>query len=176
MGPTDDRIRFEQAVLPWLGDAYNLARWLMGNDQDAQDMVQESFVRAFRHFGRSRAETGRSWLLRIVRNTCYTALSARSGAGEELSLDEGFELPDLKTLDPSGSIQQRATVEKVRQAVESLPIVFREAIILRELEGLSYKEISEIAGVPIGTVMSRLARARDLLTEVLFAYRREGYL
>jgi RNA polymerase sigma factor (sigma-70 family) len=171
------RARFEALLLPLMNDAYNLARWLMKNQEDAEDVVQESYLRAFRFFAGFREGTNcRSWFLRIVRNCCYTALEARNVKKNEVPLDfEADDLPDTSPL-PSAHLAQKATVEVVREAVAALPIEFREIVVLRELEGLAYKEISEVSGVPIGTVMSRLARGRHQLYLILSKQTEHGRL
>ena len=161
------RARFEALVLPLMNDAYNLARWLMKNQEDAEDSVQESYLRAFRFFASFQGTNFRAWFLRIVRNTCYSALGARKAREKEVPLeDEVDELEDQSPLPPV-SLVRKATVEAVREAIATLPAEFREAVVLRELEGLSYKEISDVTDVPIGTVMSRLARARHQLHLIL---------
>jgi RNA polymerase sigma factor (sigma-70 family) len=168
MNDEQTRARFESLLLPLLNDAYNLARWLMKNQEDAEDMVQESYLRAFRFFASYREGTNcRSWFLRVVRNTCYTALGSREVKEKPVPLDwETDEIEDSAPL-PSAVLSQKATVETVREAIAQLPLDFREVLVLRELEGLSYKEISEVSGVPLGTVMSRLARARHQLYLIL---------
>jgi RNA polymerase sigma factor (sigma-70 family) len=162
MNDEQNRARFESLLLPLMSDAYNLARWLMKNQEDAEDMVQESYLRAFRFFASFHSGTNcRAWFLRIVRNTCYTALGGRDL--KQVPLDsEADEIEDTSPLPPV-SLSRKATVEAVREAIAALPVDFREVVVLRELEGLSYKEISEVSGVPLGTVMSRLARARHQL-------------
>jgi RNA polymerase sigma factor (sigma-70 family) len=164
MNDEQNRARFESLLLPLMNDAYNLARWLMRNQEDAEDMVQESYLRAFRFFASFREGANcRAWFLRIVRNTCYTALGARDMKQQPVPLDaEAEEIQDTAPL-PLANLSKKATVEAVREAIAALPIDFREVVVLRELEGLSYKEISEVSGVPIGTVMSRLARGRTQL-------------
>ena len=164
MNDEQTRTRFESLLLPLMNDAYNLARWLMKNQEDAEDMVQESFLRAYRFFASFHEGTNcRAWFLRIVRNTCYTALGARDVKQKKVPLDsEADEIEDTSPL-PSVNLCKKATVEAVREAIAALPVDFREAVVLRELEGLSYKEISEVSGVPLGTVMSRLARGRHQL-------------
>jgi RNA polymerase sigma factor (sigma-70 family) len=164
MNDEENRARFESLLLPFMKDAYNLARWLMTNQEDAEDMAQESYLRAFRFFASFREGTNcRAWFLQIVRNTCYTALGARNLKQHQVPLDfEANEIEDTAPLPPV-SLSKKMTVEAVREAIAALPIDFREVVVLRELEGLSYKEISEVSGVPIGTVMSRLARARHQL-------------
>jgi RNA polymerase sigma factor (sigma-70 family) len=152
---------FEQVVLPHLDAAYNLARWLAGNDHDAEDIAQEACVRAFRFLGGYRGGDARSWLLAIVRNTAFTWLKKnRPPKIVSISHDELAEIED--PTDATG-VFRGADKNVLRAALEALPLEFRETIVLRELEGLSYKEIAEIAEVPIGTVMSRLARARRQL-------------
>ena len=163
MNDEHTRARFETLMLPLMNDAYNLARLLMRNQEDAEDMVQESYLRAFRFFSSFQGTNCRGWLLRIVRNTCYTALGARKLREKEVPLElEADEAEDPLPLPPV-SLDKKATVEAVREAIAALPVDFREAVVLRELEGLSYKEISEVTEVPIGTVMSRLARGRHQL-------------
>jgi RNA polymerase sigma-70 factor (ECF subfamily) len=163
MNDEHTRARFETLMLPLMNDAYNLARWLMRNQEDAEDMVQESYLRAFRFFTSFQGTNCRGWLLRIVRNTCYTGLGARKLREKEVPLElEADEAEDPLPLPPV-SLDKKATVEAVREAIAALPVDFREAVVLRELEGLSYKEISEVTEVPIGTVMSRLARGRHQL-------------
>jgi RNA polymerase sigma-70 factor, ECF subfamily len=164
MNEEQNRARFEALLLPLMTDAYNLARWLMKNQEDAEDMVQESYLRAYRFFASFHEGANcRAWFLRIVRNTCYTALEARGARQKQVPLDsETDEIPDMSPL-PATILSRKATVEAVREAITALPLAFREVVILRDLEGLSYKEISEVSGVPIGTVMSRLARGRQQL-------------
>src|ERR1700722_13721674 len=177
MNDEQNRARFESLLLPLMNDAYNLARWLMRNQEDAEDMVQESYLRAFRFFASYRDGANcRSWFLRIVRNTCYTALGTREIKDRQVVLDsEVEEIEDSSPL-PSVILSKKATVEAVREAIAALPVDFREAVVLRELEGLSYKEISEVSGVPIGTVMSRLARARHQLYLLLSDRRQRDQL
>jgi RNA polymerase sigma-70 factor (ECF subfamily) len=166
----DDRERlelFEQTVLPHLDAAYNLARWLAGNDHDAQDVAQEASLRAFKFFGSLRGENARAWLLTIVRNTFYTWL--RKNRPREKIIEINDETLDIE--DSSAKAEavnpQFADADAVRRAIADLPVEFREIVILREMEGFSYKEIADLAEVPIGTVMSRLARARKLLQKRL---------
>jgi len=163
-----DRLKaFEQRVLPHLDAAHNLARWLAGNDQDAQDVAQEACLRAFKFFGGFRGDNPRAWLLAIVRNTFYSWLR-KNRPGEALQ-----ELDDeaLEIADPSGAMAslpaRQDDAGAVRQAIANLPVEFREIVVLREMEGFSYKEIAGLMEVPIGTVMSRLARARKLLYKQL---------
>jgi RNA polymerase sigma factor (sigma-70 family) len=175
MNDEQNRARFESLLLPLMNDAYNLARWLMRNQEDAEDMVQESYLRAFRFFGSFHEGANcRAWFLRIVRNTCYTALGARDLKQQPVPLDseEAEEIQDTAPLPPV-NLSKKATIEAVREAIAALPVDFREVVILRELEGLSYKEISEVSGVPIGTVMSRLARGRSQL-HLLLAERKQN--
>jgi RNA polymerase sigma-70 factor (ECF subfamily) len=163
--PSDLR-RFEQAMLPHLGAAYNLARWLTGNDHDAEDVVQESYVRALRFFGGFRGGDGRAWLLAVVRNTCWSWKKG-ARAHELVTFDERTYSARCEALDPGQLALRRAEGEEVRTAVEALPAEFREVLVMRELEGMSYKEIASSVGIPIGTVMSRLTRARRRLQETL---------
>ena len=157
------QVRFEQIVLPHLDAAYNLARWLTRNDQDAEDVVQEACLRAFRFFAGFYGGDSRAWLLTIVRNTCYTWL--RHNRAHELTtpFDETIHDVESDALNPETVLLHHADQQQLRQALEALAVEAREVIVLRELEGLSYKEIGLIADIPLGTVMSRLARARKRL-------------
>ena len=158
---------FDQVVLPHLDAAYNLARWLTRSDADAEDVVQEACVRALRFFGAYRGDNARGWLLAIVRNSCYDFL--RRHRPQELTdaFDEEIHTVVEGTQTPEALLLRRADRAMVRQALETLPLAWREVIILRELEGLSYKQIADVAGIKIGTVMSRLARARARLQQLL---------
>jgi len=151
---------FERQVLPHLDAAYNLARFLVRNDQDAEDVVQEAALRAFRFFEGFRGENSRAWFLSIVRNTAFTALKRNRMDEETVVFDEELHGGQIPPLDVGLALDRAHDRQTVRAAIEQLPAEFREAITLRELEGMSYKEIADIAGVPIGTIMSRLARAR----------------
>src|SRR5262249_42461642 len=158
--------RFEQTVLPHLDAAYNLARWLTRNDYDAEDVVQEAYLRAFKFFDGFHGGDGRSWLLSLVRNTCYTWVQQNRRCELTAELEE---VPDIKSHEPNPetTLLQSVDHQMLRQALEALPSEFREVVILRELEGLSYKEIADLADLPLGTVMSRLARARKRLQQHL---------
>jgi RNA polymerase sigma factor (sigma-70 family) len=153
---------FDAAVLPHLNAAYNLARWLTRDDQDAQDVVQEACLRAFKYWKSFSGRDCRSWLLAIVRNTYYSWLRQRS-VQPELTDDGEIDDVDDAVRNPENVLLQNADRQLLKAALEDLPAEFREAIVLREMEGLSYKEIADIASVPIGTIMSRLARARKRL-------------
>jgi RNA polymerase sigma-70 factor (ECF subfamily) len=166
--------RFEQAVLPHLGAAYNLARWITGNDQDAEDVVQESYLRALKFFSGFRGEHSRPWLLTIVRNTCFTWLRQNRFSDLTTELDEEIHHMDPAPGNPESILLAAAQSELVRKAIEALPPEFREVVILREMEGMSYKEIADIASIPVGTVMSRLARARSRLQQLLSGHRTSG--
>jgi RNA polymerase sigma-70 factor (ECF subfamily) len=163
--------KFESAVLEHLDAAHNLARWLMRNDQDAQDVVQESCINALRAFDSFRGADFRAWFLTIVRNTSFTWLRRRkssSGPASEQSLEVSAEIAaDCELYDPQAIAIRAADVDLVRRAIAALPEILREVLVLREMEGLSYKEIGKIVGVPIGTVMSRLARGRMHLQTLL---------
>jgi len=162
-------------VLPHLNAAFNLARWLMHNTADAEDAVQEAYLRAFRHFDGFRGEDGRAWLLAIVRNACYTLLQNKWGQSLEPFDEETYIRNQPETAfsdarngsDPETLLLQNADQNLIDLAIRELPTEFREVLVLRELEDFSYKEIAGIAGIPIGTVMSRLARARGLLRQSL---------
>ena len=154
-------------VLPHLDAAYNLARWLTSNDHDAQDVVQEASLRAFKFFGSFRGENARAWLLTIVRNTFYNWLQKNRLPEIAGELDEEA----MAVEDVSGNAEtinlRLADADTVQSAIAELPVEFREVVVLREMEGFSYKEIADLSNVPIGTVMSRLARARKLLQKRL---------
>jgi RNA polymerase sigma-70 factor (ECF subfamily) len=160
---------FENLMLPHLDAAYNLARWLLRNDHDAQDAVQEACVRAWRAFDRYRGGDGRAWLLTIVRNVCYTRLRKvrREPALEEFT-DEVHGTVE-NTAQVKALEWQETKGELLRQALERLPAEFREVVVLHEIEGLAYREIAAVAEIPLGTVMSRLARARQKLQVELLA-------
>jgi RNA polymerase sigma factor (sigma-70 family) len=137
MNDEHTRARFETLMLPLMNDAYNLARWLMRNQEDAEDMVQESYLKAFRFFASFQGTNCRAWFLRIVRNTCYTALGSRHMKDKQVPLDsEVDEIEDPAPLPPT-SLAKKATVEAVREAIAALPVDFREVVVLRELQGLS---------------------------------------
>jgi RNA polymerase sigma-70 factor (ECF subfamily) len=166
VGDKERLARFEQTVLPHLDAAYNLARWLTRNEHDAQDVVQEAYLRAYRFFDSFRGVDGRPWLLAIVRNTCHTWL-AQNRPTATTPFDEEQHGAAAAGPGPEARLVQGEERQLLRQALEELPAEFREVIVLRELEGLSYKEIAGIAGIPLGTVMSRLARARERLQQLL---------
>ena len=164
----DDHLpNFEQAVVPHLDAAYNLARWLMRNEQDAQDAVQEAYLRAFRFFPSFHGGDGRAWLMKIVRNSCYTWLQVNRPLQDAAEFDENLFLSDSHVPNPEEVVLQNDSGLRVRTAIEKLPPNIREVLILRELEGMSYKEIAHITGMPIGTVMSTLSRARHRLRQAL---------
>jgi RNA polymerase sigma factor (sigma-70 family) len=166
---SQDQLRFETLVLPHLDAAFNLARWLMHRGADAEDVAQEAMLRSYRFFPAFRGADARSWLLQIVRNTCYTWLD-RHRRGKDM--DEFNEETHANATLRSGSTPESLAIEsdqreRLTRALESLPPRYREVIVLRELEGCSYKEIATIVSIPIGTVMSTLARARRQLQTAL---------
>jgi len=156
----------EQALLSHLDAAYNLARWLMGNPEDADDVVQDAYVRALAGAERFRGGDQRAWLLSIVRNACYSS-HRRQRVRQATDFDEAVHGEDTSAPSPEQRAIDRETSRRVRLAVERLTPEFREVIVLREFEGLSYKEIAEVVGAPVGTVMSRLSRARAQLQTAL---------
>src|SRR6266542_1071976 len=162
---------FEEAALPHLGAAYNLARWLTRDETDAEDVVQEAYLRAFKHFGSFHGGDGRPWLLAIVRNTCYTWMQHNRSPELTIPLDDELHEIESKDLNPEALLLQSAEVQMVRQALEELPVEFREVLVLRELEEMSYREIASITDLPLGTVMSRLARGRKRLQQALTNHR-----
>src|SRR5436189_5209305 len=162
-----DLASFEKAMLPHLDAAHNLARWLLRNEQDAQDVVQEAFLRAFKSFGGFHGSNGRAWLLTIVRNTSYTLLKKNRVADLTTSFDEEIHASGDESMSAATILERSEDTELIREAIDELPAEFREILTLRHQEGLSYKEIGDIAQIPPGTVMSRLARARGKLRECL---------
>ena len=159
--------RFEELALPHLAAAYNLARWLVRNEHDAEDLVQEAYLRAFKSFGGYYGGNSRSWLLTIVRNTCYTWLQKNRVLHVTESLDDNLDELGLDFADPEMLLLQSVDAQIVRQALTELPVEFREVVVLREMEGFSYKEIADVVDLPLGTVMSRLARGRKRLHALL---------
>jgi len=166
--------RFEEAVVPHLNAAYNLARWLTRNEQDAEDVVQEAYLRAWKFFGSFRGGESRPWLLTIVRRTCYTWLQHNRAPEGVTEFDDERHSVASEEANPETLLLQRVNAQVLRQALEALPVEFREVIILRELEDCSYKEIAAITDVPLGTVMSRLARARQRLQHGLVSQAHGG--
>jgi RNA polymerase sigma factor (sigma-70 family) len=164
---TSNRERFEALVLPHLDAAFNLARWLTRSDEDAQDMVQESYLRALKFFDGFHGDDARSWLLRIVRNTCYTWLKKNRAQEMAAVFDEEVHSGSGDSANPELLVIGNADRTILLQAMEELPVEWRETLILRELEGLSYRQIASVTDVPIGTVMSRLARARTRLEQIV---------
>ena len=160
-----ERERFEACVLPHLDAAFNLARWLLRDKQNAEDVTQEAMLRAYRFFGNFRAGDARAWLLQIVRNCCYTWLQKNRPAEDLAELEE--ESIPSSGLSPEAQALAIHDRERVMRALDSLPSKFPEILVLRELEGCSYKEISAITSRPIKTVMSGLARARQQLRDAL---------
>jgi RNA polymerase sigma factor (sigma-70 family) len=160
---------FDELVLPHLDAAFNYARWLAKNETDAEDVVQDAYVRALRFFSSLRGEDARARLLTIVRNTWYGRFLRRAGGTVMTVGDEKVDDRADTSLDSEASLIQQQTVDEVRSALEALPADFREVLVLRELEGSSYKEMAAVVGIPMGTVMSRLARAREWLMGVLAA-------
>jgi RNA polymerase sigma-70 factor (ECF subfamily) len=161
----EDRVRFEQLVLPHVDAAFNLARWLLRRGADAEDVAQEALLRACRFFHGFHGGDARAWLLQIVRNTCYSWLEKNRPMELSLEFDEELHLQASatpETLAMAGDDRKRLVL-----ALETLPPRFREVLVLRELEGCSYKEIAAITSIPIGTVMSSLSRARRQLHSAL---------
>lgn len=159
--------QFDAVVAPHLGRAYNLARLLVRNAADAEDLVQEASLRAFRALEGFHGGDSKTWLLVIVRNVCYTFLASRKRVEAQVEFQEEQHSESSSAVTPEASVLQSHDAASVRKAIEELPAEFREALVLREMEGMSYKEIAEITGAPVGTVMSRLARARQQLRQRL---------
>jgi len=160
-------VRFEEVALPHLAAAYNLARWLIHNDQDAEDVVQESFMRAFKSFHGYYGGNSRAWLLTIVRNTCYTWLQKNRMLMLSDPIDDKIDELGLDFADPELLFLRSVDARIVRASLEELPVEFREVVVLREMEEMSYKDIANVVDLPLGTVMSRLARGRKRLQALL---------
>ena len=158
---------FEETMLPHLDAAHNLARWLLRNEQDAEDVVQEAYLRAFRSFGGFHGSNGRAWLLTIVRNTSYTLLKKNRAVDLTTAFDEEIHATGHESVSPATILEHAEDAKLIEKAMNELPAEFREILTLRHQEDLSYKEIGEILKIPAGTVMSRLARARAKLKEYL---------
>jgi RNA polymerase sigma-70 factor, ECF subfamily len=172
LGDTTKLARFEQAVLVHLDAAYNLARWLIHDEAGAEDAVQDACLRAFRFFDNQQGTSPRAWFMAIVRNTSLDWIKAhRAGALEE-PYDEAVHGHVAHGDPPDVAATRASDARWLHHCIASLPPEYREVLVLRELEELSYREISAVVGVPLGTVMSRLARGRDLLQERLLASRR----
>jgi RNA polymerase sigma-70 factor (ECF subfamily) len=175
--------RFEQVVMPHLDSAYNLARWLTRNDADAQDVVQEAMLRAFKYFDGFDGQYGHAWLLKIVRNTCFTWLRENRSHNDAVPLEDNLDAVDRDASalqinaqglgrSPELVVGDLRDARRLDALIEELPAAYREVIIMREMDDLSYQEIADITGMPMGTVMSRLARARQMLQTGL---RKLGY-
>lgn len=170
MKQVDDReklARFETAMVPHLDAAYNLARWMTRNDADAQDVAQEAYLRALRFFDGFAGGNGRAWLLAIVRNTCYAWMQRNRMAEPAILFDENAHSADCEPANPETELLLHLRRESLEGCIQELPVQFREIIVMRELEDMSYREIAEATEVPVGTVMSRLARARRRLERCL---------
>ena len=161
---------FEAMMLPHLDAAHNLARWLLRNEQDAQDVVQEAYLRAFKSFGGFHGSNGRAWLLTIVRNTSYTLLKKNKAVDLTTTFDEELHASGHESVSPATILEHSEDAALISEAMDELPAEFREILTLRHQEGLSYKEIADTMQIPPGTVMSRLARARGKLKEYLAAH------
>lgn len=160
---------FEEMMLPHMDAAHNLARWLLRNEQDAQDVVQEAYLRAFKSFGGFHGANGRAWLLTIVRNTSYTLLKKNRAVDLTTPFDEEIHASGHESVSPATILEHSDDADLIRQVMDELPVEFREILTLRHMEGLSYSEIADIAQLAPGTVMSRLARARARLKKGLAA-------
>jgi RNA polymerase sigma-70 factor (ECF subfamily) len=171
----DDHTRFADTVMPYLADAYGLARWITGSRADAEDVVQEACLRALRAIGGFAGGNARAWTLTIVRNTAYTWLNKNRPAAivgvDDLEAVErkqrGADLSASRTADPEAELIAKADAARLEAAITALPAPFRETLVLRDLQGLDYREIAAITDVPVGTVMSRLARARRRLIDTI---------
>jgi len=164
--------RFQALVLPHLDSAYNLARWMTRNASDAEDIAQEAMLRAFRFFDGFRGEDARVWLMTIVRNTYFSWIHRQMPRQNSTEFDERLHTDIEATLTPETQLLRQATVDEVRKSIECLPPEYREVILMRELEQMSYKEIASVTESPLGTVMSRLSRARSMLRQLIAGERR----
>ena len=170
---TDRKARFDATVMPHLNAGYNLARWLLKNDADAQDVVQDSLLRAFRFFDGLKGDDARPWLLGIVRNTAFTWLREQGKYADhvEFNDDRDSDASDPAFVAGSNNPEQfllrKIDAQRLNDAIENLPAIYREVIVLRELEDMAYEQIAAIAAMPVGTVMSRLSRARAILRKTL---------
>lgn len=167
VGKENKATNFEEIFLPHLDAAYNLARWLTRDAADADDVVQETYMRAFRFYNGFHGGDGRAWILKIVRNTCFTWL--KKNRPKEIVYELEEDRHEAVTGNPETKLLEDSDRKALHELLEELPAPFREIVILRDLEGLSYKEISSITGAPLGTVMSRLARARKQLQSTVLA-------
>lgn len=160
-------VLFENTMVPHLDAAYNLARWMTRNAQDSEDVVQEAYLRAFRYFDSFTGGDGRAWMLSIVRNTCLTWY--RQKKSNSVVFDERTHTPESEQPSPEKAILQKASLRSLRDCMEALPLEYRETLVMRELEQLSYRTIADVTALPIGTVMSRLSRGRKRLGECMAA-------
>jgi RNA polymerase sigma-70 factor, ECF subfamily len=166
IGSPESRLRlFEEVILPHLNAAYNLARWLTRNEHDAQDVVQEAYLRAFRFFDSYRGGDGKSWLLEVVRNTCFTFHRREKRNVTSIEFDESTHTPSVNPPDAEEALVAAGKHAILKDCIEGLPDEFRGILVMRELEEMSYRQIADVAGLPPGTVMSRLSRARKRLEE-----------
>jgi RNA polymerase sigma-70 factor (ECF subfamily) len=172
MTETSKATRFQLLVMPHLDAAFNLARWLTHDSRDAEDVVQEAYLRAYQFFDGFHGEDGRSWMLAIVRNTFYSEYRRKQDRAQDRPFDENAGEQQAgsngdDSSEPEAAMQRKDEARSVNRALAGLPVEFREVLVLRELEDMSYRQIAVIVGVPMGTVMSRLSRARKLLSEQL---------
>jgi RNA polymerase sigma factor (sigma-70 family) len=173
----EDRAKFASVVVPHLADALFVARWLTKDRADAEDVVQEACLRAFRSIGTFAGGSTRAWVLTIVRNAAYSWLAKNRnaaliavddlGINERVQAEGGDELARAEATTPETELIEKANAERLEAAISALPTEFREAVVLRDMQGLEYREIAEVTGIPVGTVMSRLARARRRLIEAI---------
>src|ERR1700733_7680 len=161
----EERRQFEETFLPFLDAAYNLARWIVQHDQDAQDVVQEAYLRAFKGYQGFRGGNGRAWLLTIVRNTAYSWINKQAGDGRLVPYEEEKHADIISFDQSTREMVTEIRKEYLQNALLRLPVEYREVILLYEFEGLSYKELAVALGIPVGTVMSRLSRARRRLQQ-----------
>jgi len=174
MTSTNGSKRFEATMLPHLNAAYTLARWLTGNVQDAEDVVQDAYLRAFRFFDGFREGNSRAWLLQIVRNTCYTRLREKLPERLFTAIDDDPQIEEGAWGTPEVLALRTADIQLVRRAIRQLPIKYREVLIMREIEGMSYSEMAKVLNLPMGSVASTLLRARERLKKGLIGRARNG--
>lgn len=160
---------FEQSIVPHLNAAYNLSLWLTRNTHDAEDVVQEAYLRAFRFFDGFKGGDGKAWLLAVVRNTWLSWLRKRKGDSPAVAFDEQTHSPERERSNTESTLVEKAKLGSLQECIELLPIEYREVVVLRELEEMPYKDIADVAGIPLGTVMSRLSRGRKRLEDCVAA-------
>lgn len=166
---------FEQSIVPHLNAAYDLGVWLTRNSHDAEDVVQEAYLRAFQFFDGFHGGDEKAWLLTVVRNTCHTWLRREKGTRTMVMFEEQMHGSELDRADPEGMLLEKFNVGSLRDCLKALPVDYREVVILRELEEMSYRDIADLIKIPLGTVMSRLSRGRRRLEDCVSSRMTRGW-